>query len=196
MEKEKPELNKRLQVIEKWLSIASILLAAIAFACILFFQSVPIMAASFTVMFLLLIAVEVVFPVYRVRNIFFREKKLLIFPAVYLLIYVAALVVTIVYYLAGDNKFIVPLCFMIAIMLLQIIMPMYQMTTRFVLRSPKTFPLYYAELKAKQEEKNKSTLLIDLDEETEQDDDEEETENSAAEGEAGEAGEESLKEDN
>lgn len=135
--------------LEKSLSVASLIIAIAAFACIMFVQNIALTAISFVTLFLLLITIEVIIPFIKVKEIFIREKKLIAFPVVYLIIYIIPLITTVSHYLNRDDKFLTPLIMMIIILIMQIVMPMYQCVKMVVMKNPDLFPLYYSELKAK-----------------------------------------------
>lgn len=136
---------------EKIFSFASIGLILTALVSIVGFQSRVILPYVVALLYLSLMCSQVVLPVLRYGEIFNREKKMFLFPVVYGAIYTAAFAVFYYFYIYNNSETNLPLYILVALMLFQMIFPMYSAIMKITDRHPSLFPLYYEDLQKKKE---------------------------------------------
>lgn len=136
---------------EKIFSFASIALTVAALVSIVGFQSKLILPYVFALLYLSLMASQVLLPVMRYGEIFNREKKMYLFPVVYGALYTAVFSVFYYFYIYSDSESNLPLYILAALMLFQMIFPMYSAIIKVTDKHPSLFPLYYEDLQKKKE---------------------------------------------
>lgn len=137
--------------LEKIFSFLSTALLVTALVSVLAFKSTAILPPVFAVMYLAMMFSQVAMPIVRYGEIFTREKKMFLFPAIYGVIYTAIFAVFFYFYVYKTLDNSVPLYLLIALTLIQMLFPIYSVIMRVTDKHPDLFPLYYEDLQKKKE---------------------------------------------